>query len=262
MYFYTFINHKYIVMRKPYYFLLGGHDLEILEIRDMIDEAGYIHIIDFLDKGLNWGAALSTYSYNRQFHPRRINVCIELAEDIKPPKRYLRIDHHNELADRPSSIEQVAELLGVELNRWQQLVAANDKNYIPGMQAIGATPEEIVAIRRADREAQGATLEHETLAEDSIKANLRCVNVQTKAYVVRSLGDRFSCIVDRLFGSYNTLLIYSDEELTYYGEDFEKFDDLLGRVRHYNGKAFLGVGAGVLSEEEILELVEEMVGLM
>ena len=70
-------------------------------------------------------------------------VGIELTEDIVPPPTYIRIDHHNELSDRPAAIVQVAALFGVELDRWQLLVAANDARYIPGMLEMGATDEEI-----------------------------------------------------------------------------------------------------------------------
>ena len=80
---------------------------------------------------------------------------IEIDDEWKD--RYHRIDHHNEYCHLPSSLEQVASVLGVELNRKQRLIAANDVGYIPAMKALMATDEEIAEIRREDRRAQGVT---------------------------------------------------------------------------------------------------------
>ncbi len=52
---------------------------------------------------------------------------------------------------------QIPELLNIELSRWQQLIAANDCGYIPAMLKMDASNNEIEAIRKADRKAQGVT---------------------------------------------------------------------------------------------------------
>ena len=150
-------------------FLLGGHDLEMQEIVKLLQNQKCRQIDSsieempdcaYVDKNLSWGAKLSEYRDVLQRFGDRNDIIIygiELNEDITPPSNYAAIDHHNERADRPSSLEQVAELFGVKLDRWQRLVAANDKGYIPEMKKMCATDEEIEAIREADRKAQGVS---------------------------------------------------------------------------------------------------------
>jgi hypothetical protein len=44
-----------------YSFFLGGYDLEMLEIRKILESCGYKENEDFFDKKLKWGAKLSEY---------------------------------------------------------------------------------------------------------------------------------------------------------------------------------------------------------
>ncbi len=119
-------------------FLLGGHDLEMAEIRNILETQG----IPYHDRDLGWNnAKLSAYA--DVLNDEEEFVGIELESDIAPPTRYKLIDHHNENSEKASSIEQVAEMLGIELSREQQLIAANDKGFIAAMKDIGATTEEI-----------------------------------------------------------------------------------------------------------------------
>lgn len=246
--------------KKPYFFLLGGYDLEMSEIRKLLEQERLQEGEDFLDKHLSWGAGLS--AYEGSFHHSRINVAIELREDITLPGRYLRIDHHNELPSRPTSIEQVATLLGVGLSRWQELVAANDASYIPGMKALGASSEEIGYIRRLDRICQGISEEDEKLAETAIREKLY---FNRDVAIIQALSSKFSPITDRLFGKYEKMLIFSGRELTYYGKNQSLLKTLFGHWiksgTAYSGggeEGFWGVSAGALTEEEILELVAKI----
>jgi hypothetical protein len=43
----------------------------------------------------------------------------------------LSIDHHGESAKNPASISQVLKLIGVEPSLEDELIAANDRGYIP-----------------------------------------------------------------------------------------------------------------------------------
>lgn len=108
----------------------------------------------------------------RRSNPRGVVIGIELAG--KPPKRAGNIDHHwypgDDRRHPASSLEQVASLLGVKLNRWQKLVALNDRGYIPALQEAGATEHEIAAIRDHDRCAQGLTADDRTSAERDIRS--------------------------------------------------------------------------------------------
>ncbi len=199
------------------FFLLGGYDLEMLTIRGLLEQKG----VGYADRHLQWNNAnLSVYREELETHPPEEWVVygVELREDRQPPSHYVAIDHHNSRADCPSALEQVMELLHVSPDRYLQLVAANDKAYIPGMMALGASAGEIERIRRADREAQGVTAEEERLAERALAERHRKVG---DLQIVKAISPRFSPICDRLF-PYRSLLIYTDKEWTFYGEGAEE----------------------------------------
>jgi hypothetical protein len=238
-------------------FLLGGHDLEMAEIRKILDERGII----YHDRKLGWNnAKLSSYSDVLNDEDRFIGI--ELTTDIDPPKNYLLIDHHNENADKPSAIEQVAALLNIELTREQQLISANDKGYIPAMEAYGASADEITEIRRRDREAQGVNKEDEMFAEQSITENL---TIEGGITVVKSLTSKFSTITDRLYPC-NKLLIYTDNELNYYGEEvaliIQEFEKLIKNGNAYHGGGeygYFGIANGALKQTQIIEIVKQII---
>ncbi len=217
-------------------FLLGGYDLEMQEIKTILEQNGCRPLKDFdddsvlidgcryADKHISWGAELSDYREVLDRFGDQENLTIygiELAEDMHPPKNYVAIDHHNDLADRPSSLEQVAKLFGLELNRWQQLVAANDKGYIPAMRALCATDQEIETIREADRKAQGVTPEEEKEAEELARRCSTCDETESPCqkhngfYRVQTYLEHFSPLVDRLFfaGKW-PILVYNPEKKT------------------------------------------------
>jgi len=240
-------------------FLLGGHDLEMLEIKKILD----LQRIKYFDEGLQWGAKLS--AYKDKFDAVHKFIGVELIGDCEPPAGYTLIDHHNENHEKPSSIEQVAELLGIELNRYQQLVAANDKGYIPAMLEMGATKSEINDIRNADRKGQGVTDEDEKLARESIEEHQsRIGNVM----VIKSLTPKFSAITDQLY-PFNELLISYKNSFTYYGEKSsvfsKKFQDLIQEHKAYTGGeklSFFGIDSQYLSDNESWKIYNEMLNLL
>ena len=234
-----FLNLKKYQRNKPemqdlknHVFLLGGPDLEMATIKQLLFE--HVSPQQVMDKQLQWGARLS--GYKDEFNEIDTFVGIELINDIAPPKNYINIDHHNEHSGNPTAMEQVAALLKVGLNRWQKLVAANDRAYIPGLLEMGATQEEIAKIRLADRKAQGVTPQDEKFAGQSIEQNMRTVKGVT---IVKSLTPRFSPITDRLYRT-EKLLVYTDNELTYYGKGAaglaEHFNKLIQGTRLIQGK--------------------------
>ena len=248
---------------NKYLFLLGGRDLEMTGIREILLKKGLQENIDFIDKQLNWGAKLSDYS--EFLNSDKTIIGIELTPDIKPPKRYIGIDHHNQKANKKTSIEQVAVLLGVELNHYQMLIAANDAGYIPAMKAMGATENEIRQIRLLDRQAQGVTEQDEKLAEESIKKYLMREQGIT---VVKSLTSKFSAITDRLYPT-EQLLIYNDKELTYYGKNVNKisrhFKELIQQQKAYSGggsHGFFGIGQNAVSTDKLIEIMDEILILL
>ena len=241
-------------------FFLGGYDAEMLSIKKILEQ----YNLTFYDQNLSWGAKLSDYDKELRTLPLdKIPVLIELAIDISHSSNAIIIDHHNQDETKKSSIEQVADLLGIKLNRWQQLIAANDKGYIPALECLNATKDEINKVRKVDREAQGVTEEEEKLAEESIKKNLTIENGIT---VIKSLTSKFSPITDRMYGKTNQLLIYNSSELSFYGSGKEqlikKYENHISKKKAYYGGGdygFFGFEKGVFSEKEIENFKKEIV---
>jgi hypothetical protein len=125
-------------MNQPnFLFLLGGADLEMVEIKRLLTAHALALGKSDTDAELRWGARLS--NYQNLFNDTQTFVGIELVQDIAPPPHYINIDHHNENSDKSSSLEQVIELLEnnlkskIEFTRDRQLIAANDKGYKSAM---------------------------------------------------------------------------------------------------------------------------------
>ena len=243
-------------------FLLGGNDLEMTTIKNLLVNAGE----QFETHDLRWdNAKLSSYEKTLKGYgnsPDYQIYGIELNEDIPHPDNYVRIDHHNDFANKPSSLEQVATLLGLAMDRHMQLVAANDARYIPGMIKLGASREEIDDIRRADRAAQGVSEgDDERLAEESLKS---CKGDASNLYVVKSLTSKFSAICDRMY-PYRRLLIYNDDVAEFYGEGVNDLTSLfkseLDAKKMYHGggdSGYLGTVSGAYSKEEIAGIVDKI----
>ncbi len=242
-------------------FLLGGSDLEMKTISGLLAEKGLLYV----NHGLRWhNAYVSSYREELEYYgsmPSWKIYGVELQEDISLPPNYICIDHHTYNSGKPSSLEQVANLLEYKLNHYQQLVAINDVSYISGMYEAGASDEEVNRIRFEDRRAQGVTDEEEKLAVLSIQDNKKEID---DLVIVRSYTSCFSPICDRLY-PYRKLLIYTDRELTYYGDGVMKLVDLFqsdiqGKRVFYGGgpKGYLGVARDSFTSQEILQLVDKI----
>ena len=249
-------------MKEKLFFLLGGADLEMQTIREILLREG----ISFADHHLRWDNALLS-SYRKELQEVKEGQTVyglELREDILPPICYRAIDHHNGLSSMPCALEQVMEILQLPMNRYEQLVSANDKAYIPGMLSLGASSEEVATIRLADRKSQGITDEEEELAEKAIADNKEFVN---GLIMVHALCPRFSPICDRLY-PYQKLLIYTDSEWMYYGEGAtlvrESFSDEFeaGNLFYGGGEqGYVGIKQNVYNKDEILDMVNRIKNL-
>lgn len=244
-----------------YFFLLGGYDLEMVEIKNILQERG----IPFLDNNLGWGAKLSDYKdtiNNMKDKDKYIFVGVELIKDTEIDAIYKEVDHHNEKSNNKSSLEQVADLLDIELTRKQKIIAINDAEYIEGMRRMGATDEEINEIRRRDRSCQGVTEEDEDLAERSIIENKKVENV---LIIVRSLTNSFSPVVDRLY-PYERLIVYSPAEVCYYGKNARKigehFKEIYKSNAYYGGgeNGYMGINVDGLKNADVEEIINEIKG--
>ena len=215
-----------------------------------------------LDHHLKWeNAILSSYQEELLQYKDNPIYGIELREDIAPPCHYHRIDHHNEGEGKPSSLEQVASVLNVQLTRYQMLVAANDKGYIPAMKALLATDEEIQMIRLQDRKAQGISEKEEIEAVKAIENNL---SRHGQLIVVKSKTSSFSPICDRLF-PFHSLLIYTDEEWMFYGDGKTELmeqlrEEIMQEKVFYGGgnNGYVGSAKRAYTKENIISFVEQM----
>lgn len=184
-----------------YVFFLGGHDAEMCAIQEILHEKRIL----YHDKNLAWGAKLSEYRNEiRGLKPDQIPVLVELSIDTEIPQNAVIIDHHGDQAgiDKKTSLEQIAELLGVKLNRRQQLISANDRGFIPAMKQMGATNDEIKDIRDFDKKCQGVTPEDENLAEKSIRENTEILGPGKNTLLINSLTEKTACITDRIWNEW------------------------------------------------------------
>lgn len=206
-------------------FFLGGHDLEMVTIRDLLLEVAPDRSYD---KELVWGAKTSAYQKEiaETLAQGLMSVLIELTDDLGlKPEQYLLVDHHGDRAGekKPTSLHQVFDLLRLPPERWTrwfELVAANDRGYIPAMVEMGATREEISKVRAADRAAQGITLEEEAEGERA------AAHPETIAdgllTVVHLPHSRTATVTDRLQpelggAGYQNLLVYCPDQVNFFG---------------------------------------------
>ena len=214
-------------MTRRLEFFLGGHDLEMREVRKLIEtaDAGLgVH-----DKGLRWGARAS--SYLAEIEVALVSgttpVLVELEDDLPasvPRAQLIMIDHHGEAAghDRPGALRQVFELLSgqyqLEWTRWHELVQVNDIGHIAGLRAMGASPAEIRTVRDADRAAQGITGEIEARSREAI----RSLRMEGRLGVIHTDLDTASAMTDFLEPEYGgspveNLLVLMPGKAAFYG---------------------------------------------
>lgn len=214
-----------VFQRESLDFFLGGYDLEMITIRDLLQEAQAGRV---WDKKLFWGARCSDYSQEikQSLHQNRTPVLIELENDLNlDADRIILVDHHGTLAgsDTPTSLHQVFKLLGFPQSRWTRwldLVAANDQGYIPELLKLKATPEEIALIRSADRAAQGISEAEERAGEEAITEAVRLAN--DSLTVVHLPHSKTAVVTDRLHpalggAGYTNLLVISPSEVNFFG---------------------------------------------
>jgi hypothetical protein len=206
-------------------FFLGGHDLEMFVIRRLLQRHASSRWHDF---NLPWGAKASAYSADieRALHRGQSVVLVELKCDLPlPTGQLVVVDHHGDRAgaDQPTSLHQVFDLLSLSGRKWTQwleLVAANDRGYIPAMISAGATPDQAALVRKWDRRTQGITPEHERDALQAIAA--RQTFYANRLTVVRLAHNRAACVVDALnplLGGpgVDNLLVLSPSEVNFFG---------------------------------------------
>ncbi len=204
---------------KKFVFFLGGHDLEMQTISTLVEQ--HLGADAVRDKGLGWGARLSEYGPQlRHLSPSQVPVLVELTLDAPVPERAVIVDHHGPAIapHTPTSLEQVFHLLDLPAEHWTRhlaLVAANDRGHRAAMRKIGATPEEISAIRAADRRAQGITEDEERQGVDALAAAEKRLNGTLT--LVRLPHGRTATVMDRIDEDMAEVLILSPDEVNFFG---------------------------------------------
>lgn len=266
---------------SKFFFILGGDDAEMSLVAALLAAFG----IPFSQPEKGWG--------DHVFQPEQVGLetggtpvnygmgacgsipCVKFAGvvvtpvfvECRPAKGWpgdvVVVDHHNDRSGEPAAVRQVIDLLGLwpklspALQRWAELIAANDAGYIPAMLALGATADEVSRVRLADRSAQGITPAHEVEAERAIAAR----EVSGRLTVVRMAHSKCATISDRLFGAVDQLLILSEDgEVNFFGDGAlcaalkEKFQGWSGGsgLGHGGGNAFWG---GYPPHEEVAKFI-------
>ena len=261
--------------KKPV-FLLGGADLEMVTIRNLLMSEN----VEFVDRGLSWEtASLSSYKEELNKYPAaEYDIYgIELRNDVDfIPDNYHEIDHHGNKDFLPSALEQVAALLEHELTLEESLIAANDKGYIRAMKSLlenskeaeGMSEEEkekkIIDIRSHDRKAQGITPEEEVAAEKEI-AQGKCF-VEGNLVIFQTSLDHLSPITDRLV-RYDRIVVFNENKLVIYGlgchiagaEVAGHYS--LNDKQTYSGGGplgYWGIKEGELTKDEIFQIAETL----
>ena len=205
-----------------------NNDLEAKTIVEMLQREGE----DFLVTGQAWGASWEKLEEELKAkieEAKREQKTVYGVELQGDPNGAINVDHHtygeDDRSNPKSSIEQVAEILGVELTLDEKFVSANDKGYIPAMEKLGAELglsvedlKEIIAnIRMRDREMQGVTPEQEAQAQEAVEKLGEIA--EKREYIQLDLPhSKTSTVTDRLYGKYDNLLITSgDGETNFYG---------------------------------------------
>ena len=231
-------------------FLLGGHDLEMNTIKEILMANGF----PYYDKSLTWNdARLSAYSEELEKHPDSCIYGIELQPDMAVPSNYHSIDHHGDNTGMYSSLEILAELIGYNLSDKEKLIAANDQGYIPAMEQLGASKKQIREIRKLDRRAQGITKKDEELAQIAMQ---EADTSYPGIVFAKSTTGKFAALEDLLFDHYryHSHVIYSDDELCVYGDISKAFTVNYKDASIYYGgtlRKFAGFPAGTVNSESI-----------
>lgn len=213
-------------------YLIGGSDLEMHQIKKKLNRSGQ----QYEDKNLKWGAKLEDYKdeIEKILSEDKTPVAIELLGADKN-ENVIDIDHHGEKANRPSAISQVMERMGLKMSFIDELIAANDTAYIPGIEAKIEEHRQdfekkydtegferfknklVNLIRGKDRQIQGITSEQEKQADEAIQ-HLESLYGGLLT-VVRLPHSKTATVTDKLFGKYKNLTIISgDGEVNFFGD--------------------------------------------
>ncbi len=267
---------------KKQLFVLGGNDGEMTLIKTLLNMAGKFTIQPKTDWGNHLYApadvklevrevvsGFSKYYYNGTPIEEVVFVECFPATGAWEQSQQLRVnisivDHHAGDSWEAASVMQVLRdyasdvVISEAMRRMVELSAANDTGYIPAMEALFASPQEIAAVRKADRQAQGITPAHEVEAERAIAEAV----TEARLTIVKMAHSKSATVADRLYGSYENLLILSaDGEVNFFGNG-ALCATLKKKFEGGNGGAGLGkpnesaFWVGYPNQKEVLDFIK------
>src|SRR5262245_6744582 len=250
---------------SPRFWIVPRNDLESLTIHALLQREGERVRAAAQPWGATWDgvepAVLREWSEFHAGHPDAVLYGVELSG--RHPENAVDIDHHryadDDRSSALSSLEQVAAILGVALDRRMRLIALNDRAWIPGMAAEGASREEILEIRRLDRSAQGVTAEQ----EEQARHDLRSARRERATWIVHCPGGPSSAHSDFLFereGKVEPVLLIAPRQWLYSGPQAAKLAGCQWEERFWSGGApdfgFFGIDSpGAESQMRLHELL-------
>lgn len=228
------------------------NDGESVQIKNILENKNIKTLITKQGWGASWDGLESEIKEKIESYKNKNYKIFGVELQGQAPEGATNIDHHkydgDDRSSDKSSLEQVADLIGYELTLYDQFVAENDKGFIPAMISLAKTKNLskeqtqtlIQKVRLQDRAAQGITPEQERIAEKAIEE----AEVSDLLTVVRMAHSKTATVCDRLWGSYENLLILSEDgEVNFFGcqKVIKKLSDLIkgswsgGDLDHDNG---------------------------
>ncbi len=217
-------------MKQNNFFVVPCNDLEAKAIIDIMNDRGMKAGVDFAVTEQKWGANYDNlepeikvlmseaYSQGKEVYTVEISGSPDFCHEI---------DHHGDKADRPSSLEQFAEVVDHKLTDFERAVSANDKGGMIGLlehfKDIGYTDTEAknkaLEVRQQEYEVTGIT---QDVIEKSDNAHVETFNDVTIAQLEGTTSTGY--LADKLVeAEKNGLLIVSSDgegkvtEVNFYG---------------------------------------------
>ena len=184
-------------MKINRFFVLGGDDGEMRRIKEVLDANG----VRWIQPHNYWGPKQLTME---EIAPAMLPGHQVVFVEVTPPADFplvrsmVVIDHHGDNAGLPASISQVLDLLHIEPTRRDELIAANDAGWFPGLIKVGATREEMDEIRGYCRAAHGSGPEHEAIEAEALRALAAPVEMLGDIRVIRMSHSKCAPVGDRL----------------------------------------------------------------
>lgn len=210
---------------------------------------------------------------DKTFDDLKDTIVIVEMPSLKAEKRLseyhslIIVDHHGypslgiNRENSRSSIEQVAELIGYELNHFEKGISINDQEYIYGLIKNDYSEEEIKEIRELDLQMQGYTAEQFRI---NLEDQQNPIFFKPDIYHYKSRIPKFSFLIDlhviQQKGKFTNIVItgFADErkkQFIFLSGSFEKINKLkeLGGYSKLSNNQY-GLWGGYEDGEEMVDL--------